>query len=46
MVIGTDHPIPWAEHEVDHVLNTPGLSDDEKISILSGTAAKLLGIKV
>ena len=45
-MIGTDHPIPWAEQDVDHVLNTPGLSDDEKIAILSGTAAKLLGIKV
>ncbi len=46
LVIGTDHPIPWAEHAIDHVLNTPGLSDADKVSILQGTAAKLLGIKL
>ena len=45
LVIGTDHPIPWQSESVDHVLNTPGLTDDEKIAILGGTAAKLLGIK-
>jgi aminocarboxymuconate-semialdehyde decarboxylase len=45
-VIGTDHPIPWQAESVDHVLNTPGLTDDEKIAILGGTAAKLLGIKL
>jgi aminocarboxymuconate-semialdehyde decarboxylase len=31
---------------VDVVLNTPGLSDNDRIAILGGTAAKLLGIKV
>ena len=46
LVIGTDHPIPWAEEAVDHVLGTPGLSDADKISILSSTAAKLLNIKL
>ena len=46
LVIGTDHPIPWAEDAVNHVLNTPGLSDAQKISILQDTAAKLLNIKV
>jgi aminocarboxymuconate-semialdehyde decarboxylase len=46
LVLGTDHPIPWAEDAVNHVLNTPGLTDDQKISILQGTAAKLLNIKV
>jgi hypothetical protein len=29
---------------VDHILSTPGLSDGDKIAILGGTAAKLLGI--
>jgi len=29
---------------VDHILSIPGLSDDDRISILGGTAAKLLGI--
>jgi len=46
VVIGTDHPIPWQSESVDHILNTPGLTDDERIAILSGTAAKLLGIKL
>jgi aminocarboxymuconate-semialdehyde decarboxylase len=46
LVLGTDHPIPWAEDAVNHVLNTPSLSDADKISILQDTAAKLLKIKV
>lgn len=46
LVLGTDHPIPWAEDAVGHVLNTPGLSDEHKIAILQNTAAKLLNIKV
>jgi len=45
LVIGTDHPIPWQAASVDHILNAPGFSDDEKIAMLGGTAAKLLGIK-
>ncbi|HKA41461.1 MAG TPA: amidohydrolase family protein [Burkholderiales bacterium] len=45
LVIGTDHPIPWWRDSVDHILDQPGLSDDERIAILGGTAARLLGIK-
>jgi aminocarboxymuconate-semialdehyde decarboxylase len=45
LVIGTDHPIPWHSQSVDHILNAPGFSDEEKIAMLGGTAAKLLGIK-
>ena len=44
IVIGTDSPIPWAKRPVDHVLETSGLSDDERIAILGGNAAKLLKI--
>jgi aminocarboxymuconate-semialdehyde decarboxylase len=46
VVVGTDHPIPWQEKSVDHVLSTPTLSNADKIAILGGTAAKLLGIKL
>jgi aminocarboxymuconate-semialdehyde decarboxylase len=46
IMIGTDSPIPWVKSPVDHVLNTPDLSDDERIAILGGTAAKLLKIAV
>src|SRR5215468_5673186 len=45
IMIGTDYPFPWTSTEIDLVLGTPGLSDQERIAILGGTAAKLLGIK-
>ena len=46
VVMGTDHPIPWEEHPVDHIMATRTLTDAQKIAILSGNAAKLLGMKV
>lgn len=45
IVIGTDHPIPWEEHPVDHIMATKSLSDAQKVAILGGNAAKLMGIK-
>ncbi len=45
IMIGTDYPFPWTSTEVDLVLSTPGLSDEQRVAILGGTAAKLLGIK-
>jgi len=44
-VMGTDYPYPWTSTSVDLILSTPGLSDADKVAILGGTAAKLLGIK-
>jgi aminocarboxymuconate-semialdehyde decarboxylase len=44
LVLGTDHPIPWQAESVDHILNAEGFSDDDRIAMLGGTAAKLLGI--
>jgi len=45
VVMGTDYPFPWTSTSVDHILGTPGLSDADKIAMLGGTAAGLLGIK-
>jgi aminocarboxymuconate-semialdehyde decarboxylase len=45
LLVGTDFPYPWTTTAVDLILGTPGLSDDDKIAILGGTAAKLLAIK-
>jgi aminocarboxymuconate-semialdehyde decarboxylase len=44
IMIGTDYPFPWTSTEVDLVLDTPGLSEAERVAILGGTAARLLGI--
>jgi aminocarboxymuconate-semialdehyde decarboxylase len=46
LVIGTDHPIPWQDKAIDHILEAPGFSDRERRAMLSETAAKLLGIKL
>jgi predicted TIM-barrel fold metal-dependent hydrolase len=46
LMVGTDYPYPWTKTAVEHVLQTPGLSDADRIAILGGTAAKLLGVKV
>ena len=45
VVLGTDYPFPWNTAPVDHVMSIPGLSDEDQIKILGGTAAKLLGIE-
>src|SRR5712664_113671 len=45
IVMGTDYPFPWMKTSVDHILNTPGLSDAERSAILGETASRLLGIK-
>ena len=45
IVMGTDYPFPWTKTSVDHILDTPGLSDADRAAMLGDTAAKLLGIK-
>ncbi len=45
IMMGTDYPFPWTSTSVDHILETPGLSDADKVAMLGATAAKLLGIK-
>ena len=44
LVLGTDHPIPWQDESVDHVLNAEGFTDEDRIAMLGGNAAKLLGL--
>jgi len=45
IVMGTDYPYPWTKTSVDHILGTPGLNDADRVAMLGGTAAGLLGIK-
>ena len=42
VVVGTDHPIPWNEYPVDHVMQTTSLSMDDRIAILGKNAERLL----
>ena len=44
-MLGTDHPISWEEHPVDHVMATTTLSLTQRAAILGGNAARLLNIK-
>jgi aminocarboxymuconate-semialdehyde decarboxylase len=44
IVMGTDYPYPWTSTSVDHILEAPGFSDAERVAMLGGTAAALLGI--
>jgi aminocarboxymuconate-semialdehyde decarboxylase len=45
IVLGTDYPYGMGDPAaVDHILHAPGFKDAERIAMLGGTAAKLLGI--
>jgi predicted TIM-barrel fold metal-dependent hydrolase len=44
IMLGSDYPYIWELHPVDHVFATKSLSDKEKLAILGGNAAKLLGM--
>ena len=44
VVLGTDHPIPWEDHPVDHVLDTPSLSAADRVAILGDNARLLLNL--
>src|SRR5213076_878507 len=45
LLVGTDYPYPWTKTAVDLILDTPGVSDADKVAMLGGTAMRLLGIK-
>jgi len=44
LVVGTDHPIPWQDKAIDHILKAPGFTDADRRAMLGETAAKLLRI--
>jgi aminocarboxymuconate-semialdehyde decarboxylase len=44
IMIGTDYPYPWTSTAVEHVFDTPSLSDAERAAILGEIACKLLRI--
>jgi predicted TIM-barrel fold metal-dependent hydrolase len=43
--MGSDYPYPWQLHPVDHIFDCTFLTDEEKVAMLSGNAAKLLNIR-
>lgn len=45
IMVGTDHPIPWEDDPVGHVMATPELSDDDRLAILGGNAIRVLGLE-
>jgi len=44
VMLGSDFPYPWEKHSVDVILDAPGATDEQKLAMLGGTAAKLLRI--
>lgn len=44
IMMGTDHPIPWEDDPVGHVMATPELSDDQRLAILGENARRVLGL--
>jgi predicted TIM-barrel fold metal-dependent hydrolase len=46
IMLGSDYPYVWELHPADHVIATHTLSDKEKLAILGGNAAKVLGVKL
>ena len=45
IMVGTDHPIPWEEDPIGHIMSTPELSDEDRLNILGENAIRVLGLK-
>jgi predicted TIM-barrel fold metal-dependent hydrolase len=46
IMIGTDHPIPWVDDPVGHVMTTPELTDEDRLAILGENAIRALGLEL
>ena len=46
VMLGSDYPYIWELHPVDHIFATTSLTDEEKVAILGGNAARVLGLTV
>jgi len=46
IMIGTDHPIPWEDDPVGHVMATPEISPDDQRAILGENAIRVLKLKL
>jgi len=44
LMIGTDSPIPWENYPIEHIMGTPGLTNEQRAGMLGDNAAKLLKI--
>ncbi|WP_149539561.1 amidohydrolase family protein [Siccirubricoccus phaeus] len=44
IVLGSDYPYPWQLKPVDHIFACDSLSEEEKVGVLGGNAARLLKI--
>ena len=44
LMLGTDHPYPWQPASVDHILQTEGFTDADRIAMLGANAGGLLGV--
>jgi aminocarboxymuconate-semialdehyde decarboxylase len=44
VMIGTDHPIPWVDDPVGHVMSTATLTDSDKQAILGQNAIRVLSL--
>ncbi len=44
IMLGSDYPYPWELHPVDAIMATTSLSEEERVAILGGNAARVLGI--
>lgn len=44
VMLGSDWPFPWTDRPVQHVLETPGLTDADRAAILGDTAVRLFGL--